>query len=238
VTGEPTSPRAVVFDLDDTLADTSGTVLEMAHADAVRAMLRAGLRATFDEAFDALLSIREVDPAARFTEELVRRYGAPDPVACARRGLRAFFATPRDEIRLMPGALEVLRSLRRRGIRLFLLSYGEPAAQEAKVKRLGIRALFEAVRTVPLSEGPDKSPALADLLREAGLAPGETWLVGDRPDGEIRAGRELGTFTIRVRAGEFRRVEAGTPAERPDRTISSLPELLSLLPEPPSSRGC
>ncbi len=223
-------PRVVVFDLDDTLADTAGTLLAPAEREAVAAMVAAGLRAAEGPALAALTALRTAEPGAPFCERLVERFGAPDPAACVLAGRQAFFGRDPAGIALCPGARETIDALRRRGIGVHLLTFGVPAAQERKVDLLGLRPLLSGIRIVPLAAGADKREALRALLAEAGVPPAEAWVVGDRPPGEIRAGRALGAFTVRVRRGEFARLEPAGPEEEADRTIASLPELLPLLP--------
>jgi len=223
-------PRAIVFDLDDTLADTHGSLLEAAERTGIAKLVEAGLGTDAETAWGALREIRAGDPGARFLRALIDRFGAPDPDRCHDAARRAFFGMPPDPIRSVEGAREVLRALRDRGIPLYLVTFGVPEAQARKVEVLGIGPFFEAVRIAPLTDGPDKTRLLAEILRETGAPPGAVWVVGDRPPGEIRAGNRLGMQTIRVRRGEFERLEPAGPHEEADVTIRSVRELLSLLP--------
>jgi FMN phosphatase YigB (HAD superfamily) len=222
-------PRLIVFDLDDTLADTAGTILARAERKAAAALVARGLRASPEEAFGALREIRDRDCAAPFLPLLVERFGAPDPEACVAAGRRAFFGNDARGIRPVPGAIETLAVLAARGIGMVLLTFGVPATQERKIAALGLGRFFSRVRIIDLALGSDKTIALGEMIREAGVTPVETWVVGDRPPGEIRAGRQLGAFTVRLRRGEFASLAPAGPEEEADRTIESLPALLDLL---------
>ncbi|MEN8149621.1 MAG: HAD family hydrolase [Planctomycetota bacterium] len=224
------SPRLVLFDLDDTIADTSGTILKLAERSATEALIAHGLQTNFDEAWAALRRIRSADPGARFLEDLVAQFGAPDPVACHDAARRVFFASRPEEIGLVPGALEVLDELRARGIPLILVTFGVPEAQSRKVEVLGIRDRFEAVHIVPLDEGPDKTAVFAEIVDGNGCAPADVWVVGDRPPGEVKSGNLLGLTTIRVRRGEFATLDPASTDEEPDVTIDDLRKLTALLP--------
>jgi putative hydrolase of the HAD superfamily len=223
------TPRAIFFDLDDTIADTSGTILEDAERAALRALVENGLRTDFDTGWATLREIRATDPGAKFLKVLVDRFGADDPHACHAASRRVFFASRPEEIGPVPGAFRVLRELRERGISLHLVTFGVPEAQAKKIQVLGIRDFFEEVHIVPLSEGPDKQAVFARLLAECGLAAEDVWVVGDRTPGEIRAGNALGMKTIRIRRGEFAGLDPSGPAEEPDLTIADLRELPALL---------
>jgi putative hydrolase of the HAD superfamily len=224
------TPKAVFFDLDDTIADTAGTVLRHAERDAVRALVECGLRTDSDTAWRALRRIRDREPGARFLQALIDEFGAPDPGACHDAARRVFFASRPEEIRLVPGALEVLDDLRARGVRLVLVTFGVPEAQARKVEVLGIRDRFEAVHIVPLERGADKTEVFRQLLEGNGYEPGDVWVVGDRPPGEVRSGNLLGLTTIRIRRGEFAALEPASPEEEPDVTLDDLRKLTALLP--------
>jgi FMN phosphatase YigB (HAD superfamily) len=225
------TPRAAIFDLDDTLADTAGTILEPAHREAVRTLIRNGLDADFDEALAALHEIRRADQRPGFLMRIIERFGAPDPERCNAEARRTFFGNPPDAIRLQAGAVELLTRLRDLGVRLFLVTFGVPAAQERKIEILDIREFFEEVHVLPLETGADKTEVLRGILDRTGLAPEDVWVVGDRTPGEIRSGNLLGMRTVRVRVphGEFAALEPAGPEEEPDVTVDGLPALLALL---------
>jgi len=224
------APRAVFFDLDDTIADTSATVLRHAERSAIESMIASGLRTDFDEGWQALRQIRDSDPGARFLADLVSKFGADDPTACHDAARRAFFASHPEEIVLVEGALEVLDELIARGIHLVLVTFGVPEAQSKKVEVLGIRDRFESVHIVPLDEGPDKTAVFRSLLDGNGFDAGDVWVVGDRPPGEVKSGNILGLTTIRIRRGEFASLDPASPEEEPDVTIDDLRKLTELLP--------
>jgi FMN phosphatase YigB (HAD superfamily) len=220
----------ILFDLDDTIADTSGTILAAAEEAALRALIGHGLRADFSAGWAALREIRAARPGARFLTVLVERFGADHPEACVAAAREVFFSRDPERIGLVPGALEVLEDLRGRGIPLHLVTFGVPEAQAKKIEVLGIREHFDSIHVVPLLDGPDKTTVFAGLLAESGLEPDRVWVVGDRPPGEVRCGNALGMVTVRIRRGEFARLDPEDGSEEPDVTITDLRELPSLLP--------
>lgn len=83
---------------------------------------------------------------------------------------------------MYPGAVEFLKRLRERGIKLVLLTLGNPNWQKRKIRAAGIEGLFDAV----LASGSPKSELIA------GLAPAEGKLVVVNDNGdEIRQMREV-----------------------------------------------
>jgi putative hydrolase of the HAD superfamily len=92
-----------------------------------------------------------------------------------------------------PRALSTIAQLRHMGIRLALLTNGNAEAQWAKIRRFELAPLFDCL----LIEGefgvgkPDERIYLHALQR-FGVAPEETWMVGDNFDWEVAAPQALG----------------------------------------------
>ena len=152
-------------------------------------------------------------------EALAAERGA-DPVRVGIRGWGAFFRrTVPERMPLVEGAEAALLDLRARGVRLFLVTFGDPPTQDAKIRATGVAALVDRVIFEPLGPSADKGRAFRAICEEEGLDPRRCAAVGDRPDGEIAAGKALGMFTVRVRRGEHRWLEPRVPAEAADQTV-------------------
>lgn len=205
---------AVVFDLDDTLYDAFTQCVRPAQREAAEAMRRAGLRAPLE----AIVALREALAGAPLDldAEVARNFPCADPVAVARAGREAFLV--RDPGPLQPHAFarEVLAAVRVRA-QAVLLSAGHPATQRLKLERLRLGDLLDPHLWADPAAGHTKAGVLAQWMGEAGLAPAQVLVVGDRPAAEIAAARQLGCPALRIRAGEC----AGQPtpagvAEAPD----------------------
>ena len=61
-----------------------------------------------------------------------------------------------------------------------------------------------------------------------GLKASEILVVGDRPMREIRAGKELGMHTVRIRHGEFAAQEPRDKEEEPDYEVKNISEVKTL----------
>ena len=221
--------RAVFLDLDDTLLDTADLLLGPARLEAGAAMVAAGLPGTAEEAAAGLERVARESPGGNPFEALAEARGA-DPVRVGFAGWAAFFK--RDVPASMPlveGAADALRALRARGVQLFLVTFGEVATQEAKVRATGVAALVDRVVYEPLAPVVDKGRAFRALCEEEGLDPRECAAIGDRPDAEIAAAKRLGMRTIRVRRGEHRWMEPRSPEETADATVDSFAEAAARL---------
>jgi FMN phosphatase YigB (HAD superfamily) len=223
--------RCVIFDLDDTLYDCFGQRVRAAHRYAAEAMVKAGLSANAEAVYrDRMRAFRQ-DPMLRYIDgEITRQFGAETPEAISRVAREAYFNCPVGKLTLFAGSLPLLRFLAKRGVRNFIVSFGEPKTQRAKVKALGldrepsVEKIYYADRNNVLT----KEVAFRKIQKQTGLPPDEILVVGDRPAREIRAGRELGMHTVRVRHGEFKSQKPVGPEEEPDYVIRSISEVRKL----------
>ena len=202
-----TKMKTVVFDLDGTLADTSGDLLAAANscfrdlghgdlltkADALtafhggRAMLRLGLgrAGALDEA------------------EVERQYP---------RLLAAYAEAIAVETVLYPGAAEAVEALRRADYRVAICTNKPEGLAETLTRQLGIRDLFGALigaDTLPTRK-PDPAPYLAAVTGVGG-DPARSLLIGDTVTDRDTA-RAVGVPIVLVSFGpEGRAVSRLTP---------------------------
>lgn len=235
---KPPVITAVVFDLDDTLYDCYRQRVLRAHRYACRKMLAAGLARAANRpvSLDSLVQLR----LKLFREE--RNLETLDARLCARLGLesrqikryakigyRAYFGLPVGRLRLFPDTLPTLRRLHKLGVALFILTAGHLRVQRAKVRVLGLDRLpyLRGIFFTGLLRGRGKLKYLRRVLR---VEPNSrrVLVVGDRPDSEIRAARELGMWAVRRRGGEFAAYQPQHRLERPHFTIDRVSELFRL----------
>jgi FMN phosphatase YigB (HAD superfamily) len=223
--------RCVIFDLDDTLYDCFGQRVRVTHRYAAQAMVEAGLNADVEAVYRARMRAFRQDPMLRHIDaEVSRHFRAEDPEAVSRAAREAYFNCPVGKLTLFAGSLPLLRFLAKRGVRNFIVSFGEPATQHAKVKALGLdhEPSIEKIYFADRGNVLTKEAAFRKIQRRTSLKPGETLIVGDRPAREIRAGRELGMHTVRLRHGEFKSQMPVGPEEEPDYVIRNISEVRRL----------
>lgn len=223
--------RCVIFDLDDTLYDCLGQRVRVTHRYAARAMVKAGLKADTEAVYRARMRAFRTDPMLRHIDaEVTRHFGAENPEEISRIAREAYFNCPVGKLTLFPESLSLLRFLAKRGVRNFIVSFGEPKIQHAKVKTLGLdrEPSVEKIYYADRSNVLTKEAAFRKILKRTGLMPGQILVVGDRPAREIRAGRELGMYTVRLRHGEFKSQMPIGPEEEPDYVIGNISEVRKL----------
>jgi FMN phosphatase YigB (HAD superfamily) len=223
--------RCVIFDLDDTLYDCLGQRVRAAHRYAAQAMVKAGLKANMEAVYRARMRAFRQDPMLRHIDaEVTRHFGAEDPEAISSIAREAYFNCPVGKLTLFAASLPLLRFLAKRGVRNFIVSFGEPKIQRAKVKALGLdrEPSVEKIYYADRGNVLTKEAAFCKIKKKTGLLPDEILIVGDRPAREIRAGRELGMHTVRVRHGEFKSQMPAGSEEEPDYVIRNVSEVRKL----------
>lgn len=123
-----------------------------------------------------------------------------------------------------PGAVELLRDLRDRGVLLAWVSNFTTERQMLKLRALGLEGVANFVLTSEEAGEEKPSPRVIDLaLAKLGVAPSEAWLVGDDEDADIGAARARGmTIVCLRRDGQRSEVAA-------DHVVGSWDEIRRLL---------
>jgi putative hydrolase of the HAD superfamily len=128
-------------------------------------------------------------------------------------------------MQVFPGAHETLDRLKQRGVRLALVTNGAAAVQRAKVVRFALEHRFEHIQIEgEHGFGKPEERAYTHAMEALGVAPADTWMVGDNLEWEVAAPQRLGIYAIWYDA-YGRGLPPASPV-RPDRIIRSLPELL------------
>ncbi len=237
-------PRAILFDMDDTLisayrqpekawqdiavefAAEFGAVPPAMVADAVSVAAAAFWS---DETRHRVGRLNLLDARRDIVLEgfaFVAAQGFAVPGADVAARMSARYHTYREEqMYLFPHAHEVVDTLRDRGVRLALITNGAAAPQRAKVERFGFSDRFHHIQ-IEGEHGFGKPEERAYLfaLSVLGVRAHETWMVGDNLEWEVMAPQRLGIHAVwhdSLGAG----LPEGTPA-RPDRIITGLRELL------------
>lgn len=167
----------VIFDLDGTLADTSGDLIAAANA----CFIRLGHGAVLDPARDASTAFRGGRAMLTLGFE---RLGAAQARAEAEAQFHPFLDHYRDGIdrhtTLYPGAMQAVARLRALGLRVGICTNKPEALAELLLTRLGVRDAFDSLigaDTLPTRK-PDPAPYVA-AVRQAGGQVSRSLLIGD-----------------------------------------------------------
>jgi putative hydrolase of the HAD superfamily len=218
--------RAAVFDLDNTLYDSTTIPREML-APCVRAVRQAN---TGPQAI----------PAETLESAILAAYRFGFLAVADRRSLPAFLrAAWREAYRhlTVTGPLypypDVLPALAALDLIKLLLTTGFRGMQESKIKALDIAGMFQGIYidvletgTLHGGNGHGKQRLLEEMLITHRLAPEDTLVIGDSPENEIAAGNALGAVTVQIlRPG----VAYSDSARHHIETLADLPPLVRRL---------
>ena len=164
--------RGAIFDMDGTLLD-SMQVWENAGEDYLRA-----LGCVPEEGVGELMKSMSLQQAALYCRE---RYALPLSVEEIMAGVNGrverFY---RQEARLKPGALDFLRTLSQRGVRMCLATATDLHLVEAALDRCGVRTYFSALFTcTQVGSGKDEPHIYRAALRHLGTGRADTLVFED-----------------------------------------------------------
>ncbi len=241
----PNLPRAILFDLDDTILAAFGqsagqwqrVVADFAeHLDPhppedVIAAIQAYSKYLWADAArhkdwrHRIGEARRHIVASAFVELAAARGHRPPPPEICDAIADRFNDLHEAELRMFPGAHETLDRLKEQGVRLALVTNGAAVPQRKKVVRFALEHRFDHIQIEgEHGFGKPETQAYRHALASLGVGAHETWMVGDNLEWEVVAPQLLGIYAI-----WYDGYGVGLPHDspiRPDRIIRRLPELL------------
>lgn len=226
------APRAIVFDLDDTLYPQASFKQSGFRALAVR--LEGQGLASSDTAYAAFIRIMQQHGPSygHLVDDALAELGLAPMLAAE---LIGNFRSHKPQITLYAGVATLLDRLRAH-MPLGLLTDGLAAVQRRKVDVLALEGYFaEIVYSDDLNtQKPDR--VLFEYFEQAfDLDAVQLMYVGDNPAKDFVGARERGWHTVRVTTGEHATAAIENDAYAPDITIDSVDQLERLLSTPMNS---
>jgi putative hydrolase of the HAD superfamily len=233
------TPRAILFDLDDTLIDHSGTI-ESCWQKAIERAVRIfpdltaeGFSAARERAAQDYWSANhregrlDLRMGRRRVVELTLESLGLD-VSRAGEIADIFHECREGSYELLPGAIETLETLRGMGIKLALVTNGESLLQRSKLERFELARHFDHIQIEgEFGLGKPEEEVYRAALKALDVAPEDAWMVGDNLEWEVAAPQRVGIYSIWVDAAGN-----GLPSDsevKPDRIVRSVCELTDAL---------
>ena len=224
--------KAIFFDLDDTLFDCSGSIVDSARKRAAKAMVDNGLPCTEKQAYNMQLTLfKEMGPLENIFDRICDKKGCTkdERRKIVKAAFTAYNSDEVEDIRLFPGVLNALNMLKKRGIKLLLITSGIYSRQVKKIRILGLEGKFDSVYIHDIEKDASKYSKFMKALKQHGLSPREVLAVGDKLSSEIRMGNKIGMTTVRVLRGRFSKLKPRNDLEEPDYNIRRVSDLIPLL---------
>ncbi len=215
----------IVFDLDDTLIDTSGCVTPYKLKQFLHFLIRSNVSVgSFEVAYRELIAL---DQSCGSSKETVHRVLERFQSLHLWEKALELYSEPLPKnfiISTTPQAKNVLRVLNRQGHALVLLTGGKRLFQLEKMEKAGLEpSLFSKIE---IAEDFQKKPYYEAVLKEFSKPPCECYTVGDRIVPDLAPAHELGWKTVHMRWG---RGKINKKEPWIDHSIYELSELLEIL---------
>jgi len=223
--------RAVIFDIDDTLFDSS-LQMRMTRLNALRAMIEAGLPADLEMAYKTLEEIvAHYGPHyTRHFDGLLERLGLNWNPRVIAAGVVAYRETSEAYLKPFPDTVPTLVRLRDSGYRLGVAAEGLSVKQWQKLIQLGIHHLFHSVA---ISEDLGSEEFTVDLfkkcLRDLNVRPEETLYISSKPNKGILCANRAGVSTVRMRKGDSSVEEPKSPEAKARYEVERVSDIFDVL---------
>jgi uncharacterized cofD-like protein len=220
--------KALIFDLDDTLYDCTGLLVEAARRRAARAMVRSGLPCSEEEAYKLQVDLAEKHgPKLRVFEKIAETHHKSD--AFVQKAYEAYNSSRVENIAPFPDVPPTLKLLRELGYGIYMITSGIYERQQRKINMLKIGKYFDDILIHDHDRGETRESCFMELLEKHNLVPKEVMTVGDRLHSEIRIANFLGMTTVQMIHGRFQTLIPTDNLEEPDFRIQKLGELPGIL---------
>ncbi|MDA0769247.1 MAG: HAD-IA family hydrolase [Chloroflexi bacterium] len=232
-------PPAILFDLDDTIL-SFGTLAEDAWKQVIGEYVPKLNDVSADALYQAVVERREwywSDPERHRRgrlgienayDEIVRQaftlLGIPS-MQLATRLAEDYESTRGAEVKPFPGAVDTLRLIRDKGVKMALVTNGDKETQRGKINDHDLERFFDCIIVEgEFGVGKPNDEVYLHAMETLGVRPNETWMVGDNFEWEVVAPKRLGLTAIWVDS----RAEGlpVAPSVMPDRIINSISELI------------
>ena len=181
----------IVFDWDGTLFDSTALIVRCIQA----ACRDVGVAVPSDRAAAQVIGLGLVDALTRATPGLPReRYGE-----LAER-YRVHYFGEQHEVTLFDGTTELLHELRGRHHWLGVATGKSRRGLDAALDSVQLRGLFDATRTADETASKPNPLMLNELMREFGVAPERTLMIGDTTH-DLQLAANAGTASLAVSYG-------------------------------------
>jgi len=189
--------KAIIFDLDDTLYDCSGTLVLKSRKLAAKIISKA-VKCSETEALKLQLELEDrLGPKADIFHKIANQYNLPEDF-CEEISNTINTLEVEGAI-LFPGTMASIDELKRTGYKLFLVTLGNREIQEKKIKVLDLESVFDEII---ITENPlGKEKCFKEILAKYGLEPEQVLCVGDKIKDEIEVGKRLGMSTALMKHG-------------------------------------
>ena len=217
----------IIFDLDNTLIDSSASIIPVKLNDALHKMIESGLQiSNIDIAYKEILALNETSKNG--TEVITKFCDSKNQMELAKKGIEEYYHNidaSKIAIQLVDGAEEIIEALAEQHT-LAIVTFGIEAQQLQKIKSAKLnRELFSKICVTPLE---DKERYYQKLMDEHKVSAKETIVIGDNLKRDVIPAKEIGIHAIHFRYGRSKHIEYNENTQ-PSFSIKSLKEIVDVV---------
>ena len=218
--------KAVIFDLDNTLIDFM-TMKKISCDAAISAMIGAGLNVDKEKATKELFKLYDKYGLEKKTifQKFLKKVAKKIDYEVLASGIVAYRRVRTGFLEPYPHVVDVLFELKRRGIKLAIVSDAPRLKAWIRLVSMKINHLFDAV--VTFDDTKEMKPSTMPFkfaFRKLKVKPQECLMVGDRPERDIKGAKKLGMMTCFAKYGNPK-----AKASEADYEINDIKELLEIV---------
>lgn len=221
--------KAVLFDLDQTLIDFMGAKMRSCEA-AIEAMINAGLKMEKKKATRILFELYGrygIEHKLIFQKFLLRALGRVD-MKILTAGIVAYREIQASYHKAYPEVLPVLEMLRRKGLKLGIVSDAPSLKAWLRLTEMGAADYFDVVVAYSGKKKPHPLP-FRRAVKALKVKSEEILFVGDDPRRDIRGAKRLGMKTALARYGLQRAFRRYTNKYRADYELKNFKDILKTI---------
>ena len=224
--------KVIIFDLDDTLYDCSGTLVVRGRRQVAKTIAKL-INCSEEEAYQLQLDMEEkYGVKANIYEKIVSHYHLLGTYA--QELLEEFVHTDISDITVFPDVIDTMIQLKGRGYWMVLVTSGDKEIQRKKIDVLGLNnRYFDDIVITERNKGQPKKACFQEFMKRYDLQPEEVICVGDKIDDELAASKSLGMVTIMFEHGRHYKAYLKKQDKyiKPDYSIRQIKDLLKLCKE-------
>lgn len=219
--------KALIFDLDDTIYNTTQNLTHPAFSESFKVMIQLGLQTDIETCFFERKNTLIQYSRDTFFEYLMDKYSVKGSEEdCLKSGIDTFQNTAlQTQMSMETEDLKTLRLLSSK-YPLFLVTSGNRKTQLHKINQLRISPYFKSMFFVDPRKR--KRDSFFKILKTLEQPPQNVLSIGNRLDMEISDSKALGLKTCHMLRGEYSHIVPNTSFEVPDYTILKISEITNI----------
>lgn len=223
--------KAVIFDLDDTLFDCTGQLVQEARKRAAKALSKEIRGVSVEEIFKREIALyKRFGPTFKVFDKICEEFNVKNKEECITAALKAYNSDTVGNIKMFEDVLPLFKELRKKGMKLVLITGGIHRRQEKKIRLLDLHEWMDLILIHDIEKATiTKEDLFREALTKLSLKPNNVLNVGDRIQEEIQVGNRLGLPSVRVLHGHYRNMKPENDLEEPNFEIERLSELVQVI---------